>query len=201
MASAPVPPPLSAASSPLSRSASVASDSRSIWRRPRSFRLACPPRLLTAATSRDARGAALATSNCWVPRSAAGEWCEDLLGRRIGKVRSLLAAIGKFPDAQGAFCLLRSCSGWSKVLYSCRTVPPDAQAAGLRTADADFRAALAHLIGRPLSEDDWRLSSLCIAAGGLGARCASEHAPAAYVASFSACRDTCCVLWPAFDPV
>ena len=129
-----------------------------------------------------------------------GEWCEELLGRRIGKARSLLVAIGKFPDAQGAFCLLRSCSGWSKVLNSCRTVPPDAQADGLRTTDADLRAALAQLIGRPLSEDDWRLASLCIAAGGLGARCAAEHAPAAYIASFSACRDTCCMLWPAFDP-
>ena len=59
------------------------------------------------------------------------EWCEDLLGRRTRKARALLAAIGKFPDAQGAFCLLRSCSGWSKVIYSCRTVPPDAQQRGL----------------------------------------------------------------------
>ena len=128
------------------------------------------------------------------------EWCEELLGRRIAKARSLLAAIGKFPDAQGAFSLLRSCSGWSKVLYSCRTVPPDAQMDGLRTADSDLRAAPGQLIGRPSSGDDWRLASLGIAAGGLGARCAAERAPAAYVASFSARRDTCCLLWPAFDP-
>ena len=40
------------------------------------------------------------------------EWCEDLLGRRVAKARALLTAIGKFSDAQGAFCLLRSCSGW-----------------------------------------------------------------------------------------
>ena len=128
------------------------------------------------------------------------EWCEELLGRRVGKARALLSAIGRFPDAQGAFSLLRSCSGWSKVLYSCRTVPPDAQFHGLRTADSDLRAAMGQLIGRPLSEDDWRLASLGIAAGGLGARCAAEHAPAAYVASFSACRELCGQLWPAFDP-
>ena len=117
-----------------------------------------------------------------------------------GKARALLSAIGRFPDAQGAFSLLRSCSGWSKVLYSCRTVPPDAQFNGLRTADSDLRAAMGQLIGRPLSGDDWRLASLGIAAGGLGARCAAEHAPAAYVASFSACRELCGQLWPAFDP-
>ena len=127
-------------------------------------------------------------------------WCEELLGRRVSKARALLSAIGRFPDAQGAFSLLRSCSGWSKVLYSCRTVPPSAQMCGLRTADNDLRAALSQLIGRPLSQEDWHLASLGVAAGGLGARCAAEHAPAAYVASFSASRELCGRLWPAFDP-
>ena len=83
-------------------------------------------------------------------------WCEELLGRRIGKARALLSAIGR--RSTDAFSLLRSCSGWSKVLYSCRTVPPDAQMCGLRTADSGLRAALGQLIGRPLSEDDWRLA-------------------------------------------
>ena len=46
------------------------------------------------------------------------EWCEDILGRRVAKTRALLTAIGKVPDAQAPFCLLRSCSGWAKVLYS-----------------------------------------------------------------------------------
>ena len=40
-------------------------------------------------------------------------------------------------------------------------------------------ARLCRLIGRLLSDDDWRLASLGIAAGGLGARSAAEHAPAA----------------------
>ena len=91
-------------------------------------------------------------------------WCEELLGRHVGKARALLSAIGRFPDAQGAL------------------------------------AALGQLIGRPLTEEDWRLASLGVAAGGLGARCAAEHAPAASVASFSACRELCGRLWPAFDP-
>ena len=52
------------------------------------------------------------------------DWCELLLGRRIAKARALIDGIGRFPDAQVAFCLLRSCSRWAKVLYSCRTVSP-----------------------------------------------------------------------------
>ena len=79
-------------------------------------------------------------------------------------------------------------------------MPPSAQVCGLRTADNDLRAASSQLNGRPLTEDDWRLASLVVAAGGLGARCAVEHAPAAFVASFSACRELCGRLWPAFDP-
>ena len=123
------------------------------------------------------------------------DWCELLLGRRIAKARALLDAIGRFPDAQGLSALLRSCSGWAKVL------PPDAEHAGLLAADTDIRSALGRLIGAPLSDDDWRLASLGISSGGIGARFAREHAPAAYVGCFSACRDLCSAIWPAFDPL
>ena len=44
-------------------------------------------------------------------------WCESLLQRRVTKAKNLLDAIGRYDDAQGAFTLLRSCSGWAKVLY------------------------------------------------------------------------------------
>ena len=111
-------------------------------------------------------------------------WCEDLLGRLVGKARTLLTAIGKFPDDQGAFCLLRSCSGWSKVLYSRSIVPPDVHLRGLCDADRDIQSGY---------RGWW--------AGGLGARSAAEHAPASYVASFSACRDLCSLLWTGFDPL
>ena len=105
-------------------------------------------------------------------------WCEALLKRRVVKARNLLDAIGRYPDAQGAFALLRSCSGWAKVLYSCRTVPPPLQAEGLSQADQDTRHSLGRLVGSPLSDDDWRVASIGVANGGLGARSALEHAPA-----------------------
>ena len=56
-------------------------------------------------------------------------------------------------------------------------------------------------IERLLSDDDWRLASLGITAGGLGAKCAAEHAPAAYVASLFACRYLCGLLWADFGPL
>ena len=74
-------------------------------------------------------------------------WCETLLKRRVLKARNLLDGTGRYPDAQGAFSLLHSCSGWAKVLYLCRTVPPPLQADGLSQADQDIRHSLGRLVG------------------------------------------------------
>ena len=115
---------------------------------------------------------------CWVPDgnfkllgAAIGSqgWCEAHLDRRVTRARTLLEVIGRYRDSQGAFALLRSCTGWAKVLYSCRTVPPPLQAAGLCNADRDIRHSLGRLVGSPLSDEDWRLASLGVAAGGVGA--------------------------------
>ena len=76
-------------------------------------------------------------------------WCEALLKRRVVKARNLLDAIGRYPGAQGAFTLLRSCSGWAKVLHSCRTVLPPLQVEALSRADQDIRHSLGRLVGAP----------------------------------------------------
>ena len=66
--------------------------------------------------------------------------------RSLGvQARALLDTVGRFPDARGTSCLLRTCSGW----YSCHTLRPDMQ-----PADADTCAALTRLVGPPLSDDD-----------------------------------------------
>ena len=77
------------------------------------------------------------------------QWCETLLKRRVLEARNLLDAIGRYPDAQGAFSLLHSCSGWAKVLYSCLRAPPPLQADGLSQADQDIRHSLGRLVGTP----------------------------------------------------
>ena len=127
------------------------------------------------------------------------EWCESLLKRRVTKTKNLLDAIGRYYDAQGAFTLLRSCGGWAKILYSCRTVPPHLQQDGLRQVDIDIRHSLGRLVGGPLSDDSWRIASIGVANGGLGTRSAAEHAPAAYISSLAQTQTLCTLIWPAFD--
>ena len=119
-------------------------------------------------------------------------------GRRVAKARDLLTANGRFPDFHGAFCLLRSCTGWAKVQHSCRTVLPDLQPSRLRSADYNIRAAQSRLIGSLVSHGDQRSASLGIASGGTGARSAAEHAHTSQVLVLAA---TLVRLWPAFDPL
>ena len=137
--------------------------------KPRWFLLALLFRTSLRKISRAAAGYQMVISSYWgrllVPRIGArlfstGGFC---------KARSLLEAIGRYHDSQGAFALMLSCTGWAKILYSCRTVPPPLQAAGLCNADRDIRHSLGRLVGSPLSDEDWRLASLGVASGGLGA--------------------------------
>ena len=55
------------------------------------------------------------------------------------------------------------------------------------------------LVGSPLSDDDWRVASIGVSNGGLGARSASEHAQAAYISSLAQTQMLCTLIWPAFD--
>ena len=52
------------------------------------------------------------------------ESCESLLVWRVTKARILLEAIGRYHDSQGAFALLRSCTGWAKILPLLLSPPP-----------------------------------------------------------------------------
>ena len=80
-------------------------------------------------------------SCCWNGFASFKLLCAPI-GSKVAKVRTLLDAISRFPDPQGSFCLLRSCTRWAKVLYSCRTVPPVLQPDLLRAADTDIRSSL-----------------------------------------------------------
>ena len=87
----------------------------------------------------------------------------------------------------------------AKILYCCRTVPPSIQASGLGQADRDIRHSLGQLVGSPLSDEDWRLASVGVANGGIGARSALEHAPTAYISSLAQSQELCARIWPGFD--
>ena len=112
--------------------------SRSIWRRSRSYLpplpLPSPPPPCTTSQSfgpTDFPGYSWNGSASFKLLGAAiglVEWRESFSGQRMAKAGALLVAIGRFPDVQGATCLLRSCTG-AEVLYSCRTVPPGVHSA------------------------------------------------------------------------
>ena len=81
------------------------------------------------------------------------EWCEDLLGRRLRKARALLAATGKSPDAQGAFCLLHSCSGGLR--------SSDRAALSLLTLNRGVSTLLTMMFARPSDQrEGWELGVL-----------------------------------------
>ena len=80
-----------------------------------------------------------------------------------------------------------------------RNVPPDVQPASSPLIPPFARPLDVPL--EPLSLTTFgALASLGITSGSICARSNSEHAPVAYVGSFSTCRDLCSAIWPAFDP-
>ena len=72
------------------------------------------PRTFSAADFAGCERAAL--GNFKLPRAGVGSqsWCEDSLSRNVFEARNLVEAINNYKDAQGDFCLLRSCACWSK---------------------------------------------------------------------------------------
>ena len=75
------------------------------------------------------------------------------------------------------------------------------QSGGLAQADTDLRHAQGRLLGTPLSDATPRLASPGAVAGGVGARSALEHAPAACAASLASTGDLSMYIWPTFDPL
>ena len=53
---------------------------------------------------------------------------------------------------------------------------PPLHAEGLGQADRDISHLLGRFVGSPLSDEDWKVASLGVANGGVGARSALEHA-------------------------
>ena len=120
------------------------------------------------------------------------KWCEQ--------ASSLILGIGKYDDvSRGLSPSSAPCTGWAKNLYYCRTVPRTLQLEAWPRPSQTSRMPSVVWKVSPLSSDDWRLASLGISAGGIGARSAQEHAPAVHVAGLSATAALSARIWPAFD--
>ena len=111
-----------------------------------------------------------------------------------------MKALQKLEDAQTGLLLLRNCASWAKMVYTARTLPPDAHGPAMLDFSNALRETLACFAGAGLSDRSWALAQLGLTHGGVGIRDPTVHAPAAYMASLTASKELCQALDPAFDP-
>ena len=103
---------------------------------------------------------------------------------RIKKVQRCLEHVPYLEDTQMELTLLSSYLSLPKSLYSLRMCPPSDIQAATFAFDELMRASLQLIVGGPLPDWSWLKPSMPSSIGGLNLRCASHHAPAAFVASF-----------------
>ena len=67
------------------------------------------------------------------------DFCNDHTQARVNKALQVLKALGELPDPQVALRLLRSCAGFSTMVYSLRVVPSSFHASALSSFDTGVR--------------------------------------------------------------
>ena len=122
-----------------------------------------------------------------------------MLAKRVAKANRLLSCLADFEDAQGALHLVRNCASWCKVVYACRTVPPNLQTHALSNFTANLRNTLNTIVRESVDDRSWCLAQLGISYGGLRQKDAVKHASGAYVASVLQAGHICTRIDPSFD--
>ena len=103
---------------------------------------------------------------------------------RMKKFEWCLERLPDLKDTQMELTLLSSCVSLPKSLYSLRTCPPSDIQAATFAFDELMRASLQLIVDSPLPDWSRLKCSMPSSRGGLNLRCASHHAPAAFVTSF-----------------
>ena len=124
-------------------------------------------------------------------------YCNQHTQARVTKALRVLEALGEVPDPQVALRLLRSCAGFSKMVFFIRVVPASFHADALQAFDAQVRACFEQFTCLHPDDDQWAQATLGTNSGGLGLRSLARHSHAAFLASRSACLDLCRELDPA----
>ena len=101
----------------------------------------------------------------------------------VGKIRFIPERVSDLQDSRLEANILCSYLSLPKVVFALRTCPPMHIFYALQTFDHIMLEALSDLAGGPLSNWAWRKVSLPSSLSGLGIRCVSLHAPAAYISS------------------
>ena len=99
---------------------------------------------------------------------------------RIRKVELATERLPLLKDGQVEYCLLRSCLGLPKMIYTLRTTDPTNHKNCWRRCDDITREAFSRTLGRGLSDLQWQQVQLPTSMGGMGLTSALDHAPAAF---------------------
>ena len=116
-------------------------------------------------------------------------FCEEVLQGRVSKIKETLKIVHDMGDSQLETALLRSCLALPKVTYILRTCPPSHIVCATREFDMAIREALEGIQGGPCPEWSWLKASLPSSQGGINLRSAAAHAPAAFIASTTSCKE------------
>ena len=116
-------------------------------------------------------------------------FCEEILQGRVSKIKETLKIVHDMGDSQLETAILRSCLALPKVTYVLRTCPPSHIVSATREFDMAIREALEGILGGPCPEWSWLKPSLPSSRGGINLRSAAAHAPAAFIASTTSCKE------------
>ncbi|CAK0823258.1 unnamed protein product, partial [Prorocentrum cordatum] len=117
------------------------------------------------------------------------EHCAELVQvKRVQKLTTMLDEVPLLEDAQVAHKLLSRCFGACRLMHNMRTTRPDWITRGLEQCQQALRSTFQICTGTALTDSQWQQASLPLSKGGLGSRCGTSHAAAAYLASRMATR-------------
>jgi hypothetical protein len=125
---------------------------------------------------------------------------ETFLSETFANFQPTFKALAELDDKQIAFCLLRYCMSYCKVVFFLRTVPPSHLQQMLAEFDTKVRFTLEALLARTTTEKAYQQACLGLKQGGLGLRKSSLHASAAYLASTLQCKELIAQVIPSQCP-
>ena len=118
-------------------------------------------------------------------------FCENYASDKVATASKLLHELGELDDPQVALRLMRNCGGVCKVTHSMRMTPPNLQTSALAEFDTQVRKTFSAITGIIPNNSEWDQACCGVRKAGVGLRCASMHAEAAYLSSTCSSRDLC----------
>ncbi len=111
------------------------------------------------------------------------EFIKEHVSKQLDELETFCERIRKLNDPQYAFLLLSQHAAICKVNFFMRTVPPEKLSASMKRYDRLINTTMEFIIGCPLSNSQYTLSSLAFRNGGLGMRNANQISCAAFLGS------------------